>query len=432
MIPPQEEIAVGRRMHELAALLQPFPRSLTGDGVRATLHALGDRLPLDIVEVPTGTPVLDWTIPREWNLHDAWVATPDGTRVVDAADSPLHVMGYSVPFRGRLDAAELSAHLHSLPDHPDWVPYRTSYYREEWGFCVSQSTLDAMTAEQYDVVVDASLEDGALTYGECILPGESSDEVLLSAHVCHPALANDNLSGIALVTALGEWLAERPRRRTYRLLYAPGTLGAIAWLARNEAQVGRIVAGMVVSGVGDPGGLTFKSSRRGDTLIDRAVTVALRDLGEPIDVLPFTPYGYDERQFCSPGFDLPVGRLSRTVHGTYPEYHTSADDLSFISASQLGRAFSAAAAVIDVIDRDRTWRNVSPKGEPQLGRRGLYRSVGALPIQPEGLDYALLWVLNLADGRHSLVDMAQRSMMPFATLAAAADLLAEAELLVPA
>jgi aminopeptidase-like protein len=245
-------------------------------------------------------------------------------------------------------------------------------------------------------------------------------------------MANDNLSGIALVTAVGEWLAQRPRRRTYRLLFAPGTLGAITWLARNEPATERIVAGLVVSGVGDLGGLTFKSSRRGDSLIDRAVPIAMRDLGEPVEVLPFTPYGYDERQFCSPGFNLPVGRLSRTPHGTYPEYHTSADDLDFISAPQLGRAFTAAAAITATLDADRTWRNVSPKGEPQLGRRGLYRSVGALPMQPDGLDYALLWVLNLADGRHSLIDMAQRSEMPFPTLVTAAELLAGAGLLAPA
>ena len=428
--------ATGAAMHAFAAALQPIPRSLTGDGVRATLAAVGERIPLVVHEVPTGTPVLDWTVPREWNLRAAWVKGPGGEIVVDAADSPLHVVGYSVPVRARLPLAELQEHLHSLPDQPDWVPYRTSYWREAWGFCLPHRRREALPEGEYEVCIDAALADGALTYGECFLPGETAREVLISTHVCHPALANDNLSGIALATFLAERLAAVPRHHGYRFLFVPGTIGAITWLARNEDAAARIDHGLVVANVGDPGGFHYKRSRRGDAAIDRAVPQALADLREPVAVEDFVPFGYDERQYCSPGFDLPVGSLTRTPSGRYPQYHTSADDLTLVQPQALAgslRAYLAVAALLESNGRlgaYRRYRNLSPKGEPQLGRRGLYGSLGGTTAGRER-ELALLWVLNQSDGSRDLSSIAERAGIPPAAIAEAAEALVAAGLLAP-
>jgi len=419
---------VGAAMHALMARLQPIPRSLTGDGFRATLARIGELLPLDVHEVPSGTPVLDWTVPPEWNVREAWIRGPDGRRVVDFADSALHLVGYSVPVRGTFPLAELRPHLHTLPDHPDWVPYRTSYYREAWGFCMPHRVLEALPDGEYEVCIDATLAPGHLTYGECVIRGESRDEVLVSCHACHPAMANDNLSGIALAVALGrELLAAPSRRYTYRLIFIPGTIGSITWLAGHEEETEWIRHGLVLSGVGDPGDVTYKRSRRGDAVVDRAVALVLREAGDPYRIQPFVPYGYDERQYCSPGFDLPVGCFSRTPFGRYAEYHTSADDLEFVRPEHLGDSFEKLRAVVDVLERDRAYRNLSPRGEPQLGRRGLYRAGGGTELP--GYEMALLWVLNLSDGTRGLLDVAERSGVPFAAVARAADDLVEAGLL---
>jgi aminopeptidase-like protein len=420
--------ALGVAMYELVRDLYPVPRSITGDGLRKTLTYLLDLIPLKLHEVPSGTPVLDWTVPREWNVREAWIQGPDGRRVVDFADSTLHLVSYSVPVRGRFSLAELRPHLHTLPDHPDWIPYRTSYYAESWGFCLTHRVLESMPEGEYEVCVDATLEPGHLTYGECVIPGRSEEEVLLSCHACHPALANDNLSGVALAVALVRDLLGRPERRyTYRFLFIPGTIGSITWLAQHEDVVPRIRHGLVLSGVGDPGGVTYKRSRRGDAEVDRAVSVALRDSGDTFEVQPFVPYGYDERQYCSPGFDLPVGCFSRTPYGRYPQYHTSADDLDFVTPEHLGDSFAKLRAVVDVMERNEVYRNLSPKGEPQLGRRGLYRPGGGAELP--GYEMAILWVLNMSDGSRSLLDVAEQSSVPFPVLAKAAEDLVAAGLL---
>lgn len=423
-------LPTGQALHDAVAELLPIPRSLTGDGVRATLDLVGAQLPLTVHEVPTGTPALDWEVPREWRLRRATLTAPDGTVVADTDAHLLHVVGYSVGVDVELDRADLEAHLHSDPAQPDVIPYRTSYYAEDWGFCLPDRVRRGLPDGRYHARVDATLADGHLTYGEAVLPGTEPGEVLLTTHVCHPAMANDNASGIAVLAAIGAWLAARPSRRwTYRLLFLPGTIGALVWLSRHRDEVHRIVAGAVITGVGDRGRLTWKRSRRGDSLADRAVAAVLRDRGVDHQLLDFTPWGYDERQFASPGFDLPVGRLSRSVHGTYPEYHTSADDLDFVTPEALRGAAEVLADVVDVLERNRTWRNTQPYGEPQLGRRGLYPTIGGRTAQEQTL--AMLWVLNQGDGTRDLVAVAERSGLPFATLADAADRLAAAGLLVP-
>jgi aminopeptidase-like protein len=421
---------VGTELYELCAQFFPICRSITGDGVRATLDIVADYVPLEIHEVPSGTVAFDWTVPPEWNIRDAYVRNEAGERLIDFQRSNLHVVGYSVPVHERLSFDELRPRLFTLPDRPQSVPYRTSYYTESWGFCLAHDDLERFRGGSYEVVIDSSLVPGSLTYGECLVPGETTQEVLISTHVCHPSLANDNASGLALVTLLGRALSGRPLRYSYRLLFIPGTIGSIVWLARNETRLDRIAHGLVVTGVGDHGPLTYKRSRQGTAVVDRAAAYVLRDSGRTHAVIDFSPYGYDERQFCSPGFDLPVGRIGRTPHGEYPQYHTSADDLDFVDPGQLADALASVIDLVDVLEGNRRYRNTNPKCEPQLGRRGLYRSIGAT-IDREAAEMGLLWVLNLSDGEHDLLAIAERSGLPFAAIRHAADALLEHGLLEP-
>jgi aminopeptidase-like protein len=408
----------------------PICRSITGNGVRSTLAIVGRALPMTIHEVPTGTRVLDWIVPKEWNVVDAYVADASGSRVIDFRRSNLHLLNYSTPVHTRVTRAQLEEHLHSRPDRPELVPYRTSYYEETWGFCLSDHERRALPDGDYDVVVDSTLTDGALTYGEVLLPGADREpEVLLTTHVCHPSLANDNCSGIALLTELGRLLASESRRLSYRLLFIPGTIGSITWLAQNESRTRRIAHGIVLTGVGDSGPLTWKRSRRADTVIDRAAEHVLKASGASFEVRDFSPYGYDERQFCSPGFDLPVGRLSRTPHGEYPEYHTSGDNLGFVDDRCLRESLEAVAAMLDVLEGNATYMNTQPKGEPQLGRRGLYRAVGGA-MDHRSVEMAMLWVLNQSDGTRSLLEIAERSNLPFTAVRDAATSLVAHDLLV--
>jgi aminopeptidase-like protein len=422
----------GTWMYELAAELYPICRSITGNGVRKTLQRLGQCVPLSITEVPSGTTVLDWTIPREWNVRDAYIKNARGEKLVDFQKCNLHLVGYSIPFKGTLSFQDLRKHLFTLPDQPDLIPYRTSYYSENWGFCLAHNELKRFQeSDSYEVVVDTSLADGSLTYGELRLPGRISDEVLISCHICHPSLANDNLSGITLAILLGAYLKQRKNRLSYRILFIPGTIGSITWLHRNKNCLANVKHGLVITGIGDSGNLTYKRSRRGDAEIDKAVEHVLHHFGGPARVIDFSPYGYDERQYCSPGFNLPVGRLSRTPHGEYPQYHTSADDLSFISPAALRDVLDAVLQAIEILDCNATYKNQSPYGEPQLGRRGLYGAIGANTAQPIN-QMALLWVLNFSDGEHSLLDIANRSGLPFPVISAAAQALQEKDLLADA
>jgi aminopeptidase-like protein len=420
--------AAGAEMHALVRELYPTPRSITGDGLRRSLRVLQRVAPLTLHEVPTGTRAFDWVVPREWNLRKARLLGPDGEVIVDADRSSLHVLGYSVPFRGKVPLEELQRHLHSLPEQPSLVPYRTSYYEEDWGFCLSHEQRAGLRAGEYDVLIEASLAAGSLTYGELVLPGASSDEVLVSAHCCHPALANDNLSGMVLAATLAGLLGGIELRHTYRFLFVPGTIGAITWLALNEDRARRVVHGLVVACVGDAGQLTYKRSRRGDATIDRAVAHVLAHSGEGYELRDFTPYGYDERQYCSPGFDLAVGSLTRTPHGEYPEYHTSADTPELVRADRLADSLRRYLEVLEVLEGNLTYVNLSPKCEPQLGKRGLYGSVGGRS-HAVATQMALLWVLSLCDGGRPLLEVAERSKLPFTEVRRAALALQEAGLL---
>ena len=420
----------GLDLHRFAAELFPICRSITGNGIRRTLRMIGERIPLQLSEIPSGTNVFDWTVPMEWNIRDAYIKDASGRRVVDFQRNSLHVLNYSTPIHTTLPLDDLKKHLYTLPEYPDWIPYRTSYYKPDWGFCLTHRQLLSLDDEEYEVCIDSTLEDGNLTYGECYLPGRSRDEVLISVHACHPSLANDNLSGLTVAISLAQLLMDGERRYSYRFLFIPGTIGAISWLARNREAAERVRHGLVLTCIGDAGGFHYKKSRRGNVEIDRAVVHVLRQSGEPFEVLDFSPYGYDERQYCSPGFNLPVGCLMRSIWGTFPEYHTSADNLDFIQPTSLAESLRMCVAVLDVLENNGRYINRNPCCEPQLGKRNLYRSTGGESI---GNDVnARLWVLNLSDGDHSLLDIAERSGLSFATIREAAWLLSQSDLLSPA
>jgi aminopeptidase-like protein len=421
----QEE---GREAYVAIEALYPICRSITGDGVRQSLRVLQKSIPLELHEVPSGIQVFDWIVPEEWNIRDAYIKDATGERLVDFRRSNLHVLNYSVPVDRTMSLTELKPHLATLPETPDWIPYRTSYYQKTWGFCLSHRQFESMTDGEYEVRIDSTLQPGYLTYGEFRIPGATDQEVLISCHACHPSLCNDNLSGMAVAARLASLCKGVSLRYSYRFLWIPGTIGSIAWLARNEGILPRIRHGLVLSCVGDPGSFTYKRSRRGDAEVDRAVEHVLRHSGHKYEVLEFAPYGYDERQYCSPGINLPIGCFMRTPNGRYPQYHTSADDLSLITALSLSESLLQLSQVIQVLEENDRFMNLSPKCEPQLGRRGLYRQTGGLKDAAVS-QMAMLWVLNLSDGQYSLLDIAVRSGIPFDHISRAAQALREVGLL---
>ena len=411
----------GQEMYALATELYPICRSITGAGIRETLSRLKKHIPLTIHEVPTGTQVFDWTVPREWNIRDAYVKNSAGERVIDFRKHNLHVVNYSVPVRRKMSLEELRPHLHSLPDRPDWIPYRTSYYKENWGFCLPHRQLEQLPEGEYEVCIDSTLEPGNLNYGELLIKGQTADEILISCHACHPSLCNDNLSGVSVATFLAKHLNGVPLRYSYRFLFIPGTIGSITWLARNEDHVNAIQHGLVLTCIGDKGNFTYKKSRRADAEIDRAMAHVLKHSGRGFQIVDFSPYGYDERQYCSPGFNLAVGCLMRTPHSQFPEYHTSADNLDLVQPENLAGSLATCLSLFHVLENNRTYVNLNPKCEPQLGKRGLYAAMGGTNIRE--LELAMLWVLNMSDGGASLLDIAERSQIEFSLIARAAEAL---------
>jgi aminopeptidase-like protein len=428
-IKPQQSNQTGEELYQLISELYPICRSITGNGFRETLRVIKQQIPLQVHEVPTGTQVFDWTVPKEWNIKNAYIKNSKGQKIIDFKDSNLHVVSYSTPIHQKISFQELKAHLFTLPEHPDWIPYRTSYYGESWGFCLRHEQYLKLQDEEYEVFIDSSLEAGHLTYGEYFIPGQVSDEVLISCHACHPSLCNDNLSGIAVAVFLARQIRQLTPRYSYRFLFIPGTIGSITWLALNEAKVDQIKHGLVLTCLGDAGNLTYKRSRRGGAEIDQIAAYVLKNFAQQAETIDFFPYGYDERQYCSPGFNLAVGCLMRSPHGTFLEYHTSADDLNFVQPQYLADSFSKCLLILNILDNNRVYLNQNPKCEPQLGKRGLYRAIGGQ--KDSGLDeMAILWVLNLSDGENSLFKIAERSGMPFDSIKNSADALLEHGLLI--
>ena len=420
--------AAGAQMYQLLSELYPICRSITGNGVRETLKKIKTVIPLEVKEVPSDTQVFDWKIPKEWNIEDAWVKNAKGNKIIDFKDSNLHVLNYSTPIRKKVDLNELKEHLFTIPDHPDWIPYRTSYYQENWGFCMSYNQFAGLKDETYDVFIDSSLTDGFLSFGEFYLKGKSSDEVLISTHICHPSLCNDNLSGIALSAMLGHHLSTFSLKYSYRFLFIPGTIGSITWLNLNQNNASNIKHGLVVACVGDSGKFTYKKTRIGSAEIDKVVIYALKNSMKDFNVIDFFPYGYDERQYCSPGFNLPVGCLMRTPHGGYSEYHTSADNLDFVKPENLSTSLALYIEVLNILEKNEKYMNQNPMCEPQLGKRGLYQHIGG-HVDSKKFQLALLWTLNLSDGQNSLLDISKRSGLDFSLISEAADILVEKDLI---
>lgn len=413
----------------LIGRLYPIMRSITGDGVRETLQLLRAHIDLDVVEVPTGTPVGDWTVPREWRFRSATLTDASGRRVIDAEHCNLHVLNYSAPVRGRFTLDELAPHLLTDPTRPDAVPYRTSYYAERWAFCLSQRQRDAMAPGEYEAIIDTEFVDGSLTYGSFVVPGRTNDEILLTTHICHPSLANDNCAGLAALTAVLASLRPGQLRHTVRGLFIPGTIGSLTWLATNAEVLPFIRHGLVLNNIGDGAPFTYKRSRRGNAALDIIAPSVLRTLDAQTRVVDFEPYGYDERQFCSPGYDLPFGALSRSTYG-YAQYHSTADNLDFVQPEKVLATVHAVQAILQALDGDVRYRNCAPHGEPQLGRRGLYSSEGG-QVHGKQFEIALLWLLSQSDGHHGLADIEVRSGLSIEVLESAASALVSAGLLEP-
>lgn len=398
----------GRALYKLIERLYPICRSITGNGVRQTLGIIGELIPLQIKEVASGTAVFDWTIPDEWNITDAYIKNVKGEKIVDFKNSNLHVLNYSVPVDEKMGLEELKKHLFSIPEFPEWIPYRTSYHNKNWGFCIAHNQLNALADEEYEVKIDSVLAPGALTYGEYFIKGSSNSEVLFTCHICHPSLCNDNLSGIAIASFLARQLSQRSLKFSYRFLFIPGTIGSITWLSLNQDKIKNIKHGIVLTLLGDSGKFHYKKSRLGASETDRIVTRILKSEQPDAAILDFYPYGYDERQFCSPAFNLPVGRLSRANHGEFPEYHTSADNLDFVKPEALEESLALVLSIVNEMEGAEKYLNLNPACEPQLGKRGLFKNIGG---QQDTKDFqmALLWVLNLSDGDHSVTDIVEQA-----------------------
>jgi len=423
---------IKEEMFSLMQELFPICRSITGNGVRKTLERIKKDIPLSKFEIPTGTQVFDWTIPKEWNIVDAYVSDLSGKKIIDFQKSNLHVVNYSIPIKKQISLNELKKHIFSNPEKPDYIPYVTSYYNETWGFCLEHSELIKMKDKKYDVIIESKLENGFLTYGEFFIKGESENEILISTYICHPSMCNDNLSGVVVATALAKYLKNLKLKYSIRFLFIPETIGAISWLYLNQNKIKNIKHGLVLTCLGDSGHFTYKKSRKGDAEIDETVVKILKESKKKFEVVEFFPWGSDERQFCSPGFNLPVGSLIRTMYDKFPEYHTSGDNLDFMNKNSLKESFEKYFLIISELeknfgikkihvnekkekirsDKESYFLATNPKCEPQLGKYNVYKNFGGqYEESKKELKNAIFWILNYSDGIHSLEDIARKSKL---------------------
>jgi aminopeptidase-like protein len=404
----------GQKIYALLSELFPINRSLTGQGVRDTLTRLQDFIPLDIHSVESGTTAFDWTTPPEWNIREAWVKNAEGEKIIDFQVSNLHVMGYSTPVDKTMQFSELRGHLHSLPEQPDAIPYITSYYKERWGFCLSHEQLLSLPEGEYHVYIDSDLSEGILNYADLVIPGESSEEIMFSTYICHPSMANNELSGPCLATYLAKWLMETPRKYTYRFVFVPETIGAVVYLSKQLEQLQKNVkAGYVLTCCGDDRCYSFVESRQGNTLADRAARSVLNHLHPDHLIYSFLQRGSDERQYCAPGIDLPIASVMRSKYGEYPEYHTSLDNLELVSPAGLQGAFDVYTSIIELLEFNDYYK-VNCLCEPQLGKRGLYPD-----LSTKGSAQAVRTLSNLiaySDGERDLIQIAEKINVPAAQL----------------
>ena len=419
----------GQDLHQLGLELFPICWSLTGNGVRTTLKRLQEILPLTIHEVPSGTRVFDWTVPEEWNPREAWIKDPDGNKIVDFGQHNLHLLGYSTPIHTHMDLEELKGFLYTLEDHPDWIPYLTSYYEKRWGFCMTHRQYESLQPGSYEVFIDADLEAGSLTYADLVIPGEREEEIVISTYVCHPSMANNELSGPLIATGLAHGILQRatPPRYTMRFIFVPETIGPITYLSRNLDHLkSKVIAGYVATCIGDPGPFTYLRTRHGETLTDRVTEHLLRHCNRPTRFLDYYMRSSDERQYNAPGVDLPMGSLMRTRYKDYPEYHTSADNFELVTAEALDESLRMYQACIELLEKNRTYQ-ASNLCEPQLGRHGLHDSLSrkgsSMSAKP------LKDLLAYADGTRDLIAIADHLNYPAEVLIEAAEKLTAAHLI---
>jgi aminopeptidase-like protein len=418
-----DALAVGKFCHDLAARLFPICRSITGEGTRQTLQVLAEHVPeLQMCAVPSGTQCFDWTVPDEWNISEGFIESSDGERIVDFANSNLHVVGYSTPVDERMELDQLEPHLHSFPDQPNAIPYITSYYARRWGFCLTHKQRTALPSGRYHVVIRSELKRGVLNYGEVVLPGATDDEIFLSTYICHPSMANNELSGPVVATALALYLRSKAKRRyTYRIIFVPETIGSVTYISRNLDQLkSRVIAGFNITCVGDERTYSYLPSRRGDTLADQAAKHVLRHICQDYRAYTWLDRGSDERQYCAPGVDLPVCSIMRSKYGEYPEYHTSLDDLEFVTPAGLGGAFAAIRGAIDAIEENRRPR-AAVLCEPQLGKRGLYPTLSTKETKEQVR--TMMDLISYADGTRTLLDIADLTDQPMARIVSLSEML---------
>ena len=411
-------MSVGEKMYNLCDKMFPICRSITGVGVRHTLSVIREVVPeITVHEVPTGTKVFDWTVPKEWRISDAWVKNSKGEKIIDFKKHNLHVLGYSIPVDKKVNLAELKKYLYTQQDQPDAIPYVTSYYKERFGFCLSQKQYDALPEDIYHMFIDSELFNGSLTYGELIIPGESDEEILISTYFCHPSMANNELSGPAVSVYLAKWLMEKESRRyTYRFVYVPETIGSITYLSQEnhlEYLKKHVIAGWNLSCVGDDRTYSVVSTRYGNTLADRVTKNILRFIYPNYKQYSFLQRGSDERQYNAPGVDLPVCGFSRSKYGEYPEYHTSKDDMGLISPAGLSGAYNVMTECIEALENNRRYK-IQCFGEPQLGKRGLYPTISQKGNYDEVA--TLTNFIAYADGKNDLFDISEIINVPVKNL----------------
>jgi aminopeptidase-like protein len=438
---------VGKDILELIKELFPICRSITGNGVRETLSIIKEIIPeLKIFEVKSNTKVFDWDVPKEWNINDAYIKNSKNEKIIDFKKSNLHVLNYSIPINCKLSLAELKKHIFTNKDQPNLIPYRTSYYKENWGFCMSEKQFKSLEEDTYEIVIDSSLENGSLTYGELFLKGQNPEEILLTCYVCHPSMCNDNLSGTCLLTHLSNAMSKMKLKYSYRFLFIPETIGAIVWLSKNQNSLSNIKFGIVATCVGDRGKITFKKTKNGNSLIDKITEETLTNSKKPYKIVDFFPWGSDERQFSSPGINIPMASIMRTMYSQFPEYHTSGDNLDFMSSESLEDSFGLYLEIIKQIESheslenyekekttidkidDEIYKNLNPFCEPQLGKRGLYEMTGGMQ-QNSITKNAIFWILNFSDGNYSLRKISELAGINYIEIKKSAELLVKENLL---
>ena len=405
--------------------LWPICRSLTGNGNRRTLKILSEIINFNIKEVKCGTKCFDWNIPPEWNINEAWIKDKSGRKIIDFSKNNLHILGYSSPVNQVMSYYELKNHLYTLPDQPDLIPYLTSYYERQWGFCLSHNQMKVMNKkEDYKVFIDSDFnENGSMTYADLVIPGESKDEILISTYFCHPSMANNELSGPLVTEMISKEVRKiKNRRFTYRFVYVPETIGSIFYLSKYGDHLKKYVkAGFVVTCVGDSGLFTYKKSKVGNSLTDRCAEIVLKQTENNFNIIDFFPSGSDERQYCSEGFNLPIGSLMRTMYGKYKEYHTSGDDKNFISFTAMKKSIEKYMEIINVIELNKTYTNNFPNCEPQLGKRGLYPPIYSKD-NAKFIDI-MMWILSFSDGKNDMIYISEKSGFSIKELLPVVDIL---------